>query len=281
MKPVPQPGAARGRSAAAAIRERAVVLGRNAARPDRDAEPQRLDQPQGRAVRRPRAAQASAQTIAKNSPPVRLLSPAGAKDSYFAQFGWTGEGVAVPGADTRLDSRAPGPRPRQAGDAELDQPDRPAVRADRLGRRRLSVHRQAAGRERRRRRRCGSHLRPRQPRRTKRRTRRPGRTMSARSASSTARPTTTSTGRRSTKTGQRRHVRQPRRLARLHRQILADGAGPAGTRPIEASFRKAPSRRLPGRLSPATPIVVAPGQAMQLETRAFRRRQGKGAARPL
>ena len=40
------------------------------------------------------------ETIAKDSPPVRLLSPAGAKDSYFTQFGWTGEGVAVPDANS-------------------------------------------------------------------------------------------------------------------------------------------------------------------------------------
>jgi YidC/Oxa1 family membrane protein insertase len=35
-----------------------------------------------------------------NSPPVRLLSPGGAPDAYFAGFGWTGDGVAVPGPDT-------------------------------------------------------------------------------------------------------------------------------------------------------------------------------------
>jgi YidC/Oxa1 family membrane protein insertase len=40
------------------------------------------------------------QTIDKNSPPVRLLSPAGAPGGYFATFGWTGQGVQVPGADT-------------------------------------------------------------------------------------------------------------------------------------------------------------------------------------
>ncbi|HWI87076.1 MAG TPA: membrane protein insertase YidC [Sphingomonas sp.] len=40
------------------------------------------------------------ETIAKNSPPVRLLSPGGTQDAYFAQFGWSGDGVAVPGADT-------------------------------------------------------------------------------------------------------------------------------------------------------------------------------------
>src|SRR5215210_4585048 len=40
------------------------------------------------------------QTIAKDSPPVRLLSPAGAPGAYFAGFGWTGEGVATPGPDT-------------------------------------------------------------------------------------------------------------------------------------------------------------------------------------
>jgi YidC/Oxa1 family membrane protein insertase len=36
------------------------------------------------------------ETIAKNSPPVRLLSPLGAPGSYIATFGWTGQGVQVP-----------------------------------------------------------------------------------------------------------------------------------------------------------------------------------------
>jgi YidC/Oxa1 family membrane protein insertase len=39
------------------------------------------------------------QTRDRNSPPVRLLSPAGASDAYFASFGWTGDGVEVPGTD--------------------------------------------------------------------------------------------------------------------------------------------------------------------------------------
>ncbi|WP_136163086.1 membrane protein insertase YidC [Sphingomonas flavalba] len=40
------------------------------------------------------------QTLDKDSPPVRLLSPAGAAHAYFASFGWTGENVALPGPDT-------------------------------------------------------------------------------------------------------------------------------------------------------------------------------------
>ena len=40
------------------------------------------------------------QSIAKDSPPVRLLSPGGAPGAYFATFGWTGEGLEVPGPDT-------------------------------------------------------------------------------------------------------------------------------------------------------------------------------------
>jgi YidC/Oxa1 family membrane protein insertase len=40
------------------------------------------------------------QTIAKDSPPVRLLSPLGAPDAYIAEFGWTGQGTQVPGLDT-------------------------------------------------------------------------------------------------------------------------------------------------------------------------------------
>ncbi|WP_342029222.1 membrane protein insertase YidC [Sphingomonas sp. CFBP 13720] len=39
------------------------------------------------------------ETIAKDSPPIRLLSPSGTADAYFAQFGWSGTGVATPPAD--------------------------------------------------------------------------------------------------------------------------------------------------------------------------------------
>jgi len=40
------------------------------------------------------------QTIAKNSPPVRLLSPLGAPGAYIASFGWTAQNAQVPGMDT-------------------------------------------------------------------------------------------------------------------------------------------------------------------------------------
>ena len=36
------------------------------------------------------------QSIAKDSPPVRLLSPLGAPGAYIAQFGWTGQGSQTP-----------------------------------------------------------------------------------------------------------------------------------------------------------------------------------------
>jgi len=39
------------------------------------------------------------QTIAKDSPPVRLLSPVGAPGAYFAQFGWTAQGGQAPALD--------------------------------------------------------------------------------------------------------------------------------------------------------------------------------------
>jgi YidC/Oxa1 family membrane protein insertase len=40
------------------------------------------------------------ETIAKNAPPIRLLSPDGAPGAIYAQFGWSGEGLQLPGNDT-------------------------------------------------------------------------------------------------------------------------------------------------------------------------------------
>jgi len=40
------------------------------------------------------------ETIERNSPPIRLFSPSGAADSYFAEYGWIGPEGAVPNAGT-------------------------------------------------------------------------------------------------------------------------------------------------------------------------------------
>src|SRR5207237_142077 len=40
------------------------------------------------------------QTIARDSPPVRLLSPVGGPGAYIASFGWTAAGAQVPTLDT-------------------------------------------------------------------------------------------------------------------------------------------------------------------------------------
>ena len=40
------------------------------------------------------------ETIAKDSPPVRLLSPLGAPGAYVASFGWVGQGIAAPDLNT-------------------------------------------------------------------------------------------------------------------------------------------------------------------------------------
>lgn len=40
------------------------------------------------------------QKIEKDSPPVRLFSPAGTNDTYFAGFGWAGEGLKAPDGNT-------------------------------------------------------------------------------------------------------------------------------------------------------------------------------------
>ncbi len=47
------------------------------------------------------------ETIARDSAPVRLLSPAGAPNAYFASFGWTGQGIQAPPADAVWTASAP------------------------------------------------------------------------------------------------------------------------------------------------------------------------------
>jgi YidC/Oxa1 family membrane protein insertase len=44
------------------------------------------------------------ETIARNSAPIRLLSPEGAAGAIYAQFGWSGEGLQLPGNDTQWQS---------------------------------------------------------------------------------------------------------------------------------------------------------------------------------
>ena len=46
-------------------------------------------------------------SIKRDAKPVRLLAPAGTRESYFGQFGWSGQGVAVPDANTLWTASAP------------------------------------------------------------------------------------------------------------------------------------------------------------------------------
>jgi YidC/Oxa1 family membrane protein insertase len=97
--PTPQPQASAVPNAPAAMRDRGVVL----------REGPRV------AIRTPRLSGSinlkgariddlllttERESIAPNSPPVRLFSPSGAAGAYFAGFGWTGQNVALPGPDT-------------------------------------------------------------------------------------------------------------------------------------------------------------------------------------
>ncbi len=129
-----------------------------------------------------------------------------------------------PALDTRVDGRPAGARARAAGDADHARRRRRALPDQDRGRRRLSVHRQAARRSTRRRKPVA--VRPiglvsRAPQIA--RSGQLDRCTSGRSACSTARPITTSTGRTSTRQGSKA-FNNVSRLARLHRQILADRA---------------------------------------------------------
>ena len=106
VRPVPQPQADPAADAPQAIRAREVVLA--------ETPRVRIETPRLEGSINLKGARfddlvlvQQRETIAKDSPPVRLLSPAGAKDSYFAQFGWTGQGVASPDANSVWTASAP------------------------------------------------------------------------------------------------------------------------------------------------------------------------------
>ena len=63
------------------------------------------------------------QTIAKDSPPVRLLSPLGAPGAYIAEVGWTADGVQAPTLDTIWTADKPQLVPGQPVTLSTQMPD--------------------------------------------------------------------------------------------------------------------------------------------------------------
>ena len=106
VKPLPQPAADPGADAPKAIRDRAIVLA--------ESPRVRIDTPSLKGSINLKGARfddlvlvRQSEGLATDSPPIRLLSPAGARESYFAQFGWTGEGVAAPDANSVWNASGP------------------------------------------------------------------------------------------------------------------------------------------------------------------------------
>ncbi|WP_326524005.1 membrane protein insertase YidC [Sphingomonas sp.] len=98
-QPLPNPKADPTADSPAAIRDRAVVLA--------ESPRVRIETPTLKGSINLKGARIDdliltryAETIAQDSPPIRLLSPAGTTDAYFAGFGWRGvDGFAPPAAD--------------------------------------------------------------------------------------------------------------------------------------------------------------------------------------
>ncbi len=105
-KPVPNPAADPTADSPAALRDRRIVLS--------ETPRVRIDTPALKGSISLKGARIDDlvlirynETVAKNSPPIRLFSPAGTQDAYFAGFGWRDEGLVPPGADTVWAASAP------------------------------------------------------------------------------------------------------------------------------------------------------------------------------
>jgi YidC/Oxa1 family membrane protein insertase len=106
VEPVPQPQASPVPNTPAQLRSRAAVL--------RESPRVRIQTPSLQGSINLKGARIDdlvlvreRETIAKDSPPVRLLSPAGAPHAYFASFGWSGQGIEAPPADALWTASAP------------------------------------------------------------------------------------------------------------------------------------------------------------------------------
>jgi YidC/Oxa1 family membrane protein insertase len=104
--PLPQPNASPVATGPAALRARNVVLA--------EAPRVRIQTPKLQGSVNLKGARiddlvmlAYRETVAKDSPPIRLFSPSGAGDAYFAQIGWTGQNVALPTGETLWTASAP------------------------------------------------------------------------------------------------------------------------------------------------------------------------------
>lgn len=96
---LPQPDADPAADSPAAIRDRAIVLA--------ETPRVRIETPKVSGTINLRGARIDdlvlnqyRETLADDSPPIRLLSPSGTTDAYFAGFGWRGTGLNAPGPDT-------------------------------------------------------------------------------------------------------------------------------------------------------------------------------------
>ncbi len=116
--PAPTPGAPGSMT-------REAALGAVAARADRDAAPRRLDRPQGRPHRRPRAGQVSRDGRSEVARRSCCSSPSGSPQPFYAEFGWSppaGTALKLPGAGHGVAAAGRGAaRRRPAGDAHLRQ----------------------------------------------------------------------------------------------------------------------------------------------------------------
>ena len=105
-RPLPNPGADPTADSPGALRDRQVVLA--------ESPRVRIETPALRGSINLKGARIDdlvliryKETVAKDSPPIRLFSPAGTTDAYFAGFGWRNEGLAPPAAEVVWTASAP------------------------------------------------------------------------------------------------------------------------------------------------------------------------------